>query len=307
MNIYIVPKLIHISILLKDLFKFNYRNARSSLTCITKPDFFNRAVIPQILLNSLSQSPCTFSVNNRNPWIPGQKSIIHILFDFMQCFLVPLPAKIHDFISFSDAIDLTRPQTTITGGPSAKTTSRSARLSFTANEPATFRCRLDGGPLQPCTSPRTYGNLSLGNHTFSVVATDLTGNVDLTPATRSWRIVKIARLSKLKIKPRALFAAPHGPAIESRKFGATLSYVMSADANVKFRVRRRVRRHGHTRWVLLKGKFSHRSTAGLNRLHFNGRLRGRRLKPGRYRLIAKPVPGPRKHASKTARFRIKRP
>jgi hypothetical protein len=41
-----------------------------------------------------------------------------------------------------------------------------------------------------------------------------------------------------------------------------------------------------TRWVRLRGSFSHSGKKGSNSFRFTGRLRGRALRPGRYRLVA---------------------
>ena len=65
----------------------------------------------------------------------------------------------------------------------------SATFSFSATEPATFQCRLDGAAFAPCTSPMSYTNLTAGSHTFQVAATDASFNVDATPAARSWTVV----------------------------------------------------------------------------------------------------------------------
>jgi hypothetical protein len=48
-------------------------------------------------------------------------------------------------------------------------------------------------------------------------------------------------------------------------------------------------RHGRkpcTRYVRVKGTFSHSDAAGLNTFSFMGRIRGKSLKPARYRLVA---------------------
>jgi len=69
---------------------------------------------------------------------------------------------------------------------SAPTTRTSSVFVFTASEPATFACRLDGGSFRSCVSPIDYSDLSAGWHTFVVRATDLAGNVDPSPAEWRW-------------------------------------------------------------------------------------------------------------------------
>src|SRR5207302_137555 len=48
-------------------------------------------------------------------------------------------------------VDTTPPETTITDGPSGTTTTHSASLSFSASEPATFECSLDGAAWSSCS------------------------------------------------------------------------------------------------------------------------------------------------------------
>jgi hypothetical protein len=87
------------------------------------------------------------------------------------------------------AADTTAPDTTITGGPPASTTETTATTSFTSTESgSTFQCRLDGGGWSSCASPEGDSGLAAGAHTFDVRATDIAGNVDETPATRSWTV-----------------------------------------------------------------------------------------------------------------------
>jgi hypothetical protein len=87
--------------------------------------------------------------------------------------------------------DTTPPETSIGSKPDAtvKTKGKSAAysISFSSNEPATFRCSLDGAPFTACASPAT-GKAKKGPHTFSVVATDTAGNPDATAATASWKV-----------------------------------------------------------------------------------------------------------------------
>lgn len=85
--------------------------------------------------------------------------------------------------------DTTPPETTITSGPPATSTSTSASFSFTSSEAnSTFQCSLDGAARAACTSPQTYSGLSIASHSFSVWATDATGNTDGTAATQTWSV-----------------------------------------------------------------------------------------------------------------------
>lgn len=86
-------------------------------------------------------------------------------------------------------VDTTGPVTSITGGPQSNTSSTSAAVSFTANEPATFECRLDSNQpsaYQPCSSPSNHV-VGEGVHKLDVRATDLVGNVG-AHASRSWTV-----------------------------------------------------------------------------------------------------------------------
>jgi hypothetical protein len=86
------------------------------------------------------------------------------------------------------APDTTRPNTFIDSGPSGTVTETSATFTFSANEPATFQCRLDGAAFAPCTSPAIYSNLATTSHSFEVAAADASYNVDASPAARTWTV-----------------------------------------------------------------------------------------------------------------------
>jgi hypothetical protein len=86
--------------------------------------------------------------------------------------------------------DVTPPNTKITGGPKARTTSRTARFRFKSTEAgSTFKCKLDKKKFKACHSPKTFKHLRLGKHRFKVEAIDAAGNVDSSPATRSWKVI----------------------------------------------------------------------------------------------------------------------
>jgi CSLREA domain-containing protein len=85
------------------------------------------------------------------------------------------------------------PDTTITAQPEAQTTQTSAELRFEASEQgSTFECRLDGDSWQGCTSPKAYTDLTVGEHTFAVRATDGDGNTDGSPASYTWTVQSAA-------------------------------------------------------------------------------------------------------------------
>ena len=85
--------------------------------------------------------------------------------------------------------DTTPPETTIDSGPSGTVNSSSASFAFSSDEAgSTFECKLDASTFASCTSPKAYGGLSNGSHTFEVRATDAAGNTDATPGSRTWTV-----------------------------------------------------------------------------------------------------------------------
>ena len=86
-------------------------------------------------------------------------------------------------------IDLTPPDTAITGGPTGPTSDTTP--TFTFNSPdatATFQRSVDNAAFVACTSPRTTVALADGAHNFRVRAVDTAGNIDVTPAQRAFSV-----------------------------------------------------------------------------------------------------------------------
>ena len=90
--------------------------------------------------------------------------------------------------SYSWSVDTAVPVVTINPAPENPTNLTGATFGFTSNKlPSTFECRLDGGGFSVCTSPKTYGPLLAGAHSFQARATDSLGHTG--PATTySWTI-----------------------------------------------------------------------------------------------------------------------
>jgi hypothetical protein len=89
------------------------------------------------------------------------------------------------------SVDTSTPDTTLLSGPVGSTAESTATFTFEspdAGSAATFECSLDGSPFTACVSPTTYTNLPMAVHTFAVRVRDAGGNLDPTPATRTWTI-----------------------------------------------------------------------------------------------------------------------
>lgn len=116
------------------------------------------------------------------------------------------------------AVDTSTPDTTLTGGPVGAAPDGNATFEFMsadAGPGATFQCSLDNAPFTSCTSPKSYTNLPMATHTFAVRVTDGVGNVDPTPATRTWVV-------DLTPPETTITAGPSGTvALASASFGFT--------------------------------------------------------------------------------------
>jgi hypothetical protein len=163
-----------------------------------------------------------------------------------------------------------------------------------------------------------------GAHIATLTATDPTG---LT-ATASTAVTAVTatsggapRIGSLSIRPAAFAPAPSGGSIATAKTGATVSYADTQVATTTFIVQRAVpgvqrgrrcvkpsgkKRRGKrcTLYAPVAGSFRHSDTAGVNRVHFTGRIRGAALSPGGYRLRATPRTSAGTGATTTAQFQI---
>lgn len=141
--------------------------------------------------------------------------------------------------------------------------------------------------------------------------------------------VQTAAVDRLRLSPSTFAAASHGPAVSAasahprrRKFGAKVTYQLNETATVRFTVQQALRgrkakhggcarptkrnRKGHKciRLRTLRGGFTLVGRAGANSFRFSGRLAGKRLKPGKYRLMVIPSAGGRSGRPIVQAFRI---
>ena len=93
--------------------------------------------------------------------------------------------------SASFTVEATPPQTTITSAPSGRVPIGTVSISFSSSEEAsTFKCSLDKGAFQACSSPYKIENPAAGPHTFTVEATNQTGVTGPASAPASWASVE---------------------------------------------------------------------------------------------------------------------
>jgi hypothetical protein len=135
-------------------------------------------------------------------------------------------------------------------------------------------------------------------------------------------------LSRLTIKPGTLHPAKRGPsaaAVQPKKkapaTGATVTYDDTLAARTVFTVDRvlpgrtsgtscakpsKRNKHGRkcTRFVPLRGSIVRTDSVGINSFHLTGRLNGKALKPGIYRLDGTPTAGGETGSIASVRFRV---
>ena len=129
---------------------------------------------------------------------------------------------------FHNSIGLTPPETTIDSGPSGTVSTPSATLTFSSSiVGSTFSCKLDSAAYAPCGSPKTYSGLANGSHTFLVLATGPNGQVDATPASRSWTVQTSTALPTWYLRN----ALTTGPADAFFSYGAPSDIPLTCDWN----------------------------------------------------------------------------
>ena len=88
-------------------------------------------------------------------------------------------------------IDLLAPDTSITYGPAATTSSINAYFGLASDDPfAIIECSLDGAGFNECEVPAVFEDLPVGPHSLVARAVDIAGNVDPSPVTYNWTIVQ---------------------------------------------------------------------------------------------------------------------
>jgi hypothetical protein len=132
-------------------------------------------------------------------------------------------------------IDSSTPDTAITAGPAAASTSQ-ADVAFSFNSPdanATFECLVDSGTYAACVSPRALTSLADGSHTFTVRAKSTGGTFDPTPATRTWTVDGTAPTVTINSTPTNP-SNDATPAFGFSSLDATATFQCQIDGTVTF-------------------------------------------------------------------------
>ncbi len=179
-----------------------------------------------------------------------------------------------------------------------------------------------GVVFAPKAPGASAASLSIPSSAFNGGATVSLSGTGTAPATPA--------LGSLSLSSSVFKAASSGPsAVAAAKTGTVISYTDTVTAVTTFVVQAAVKgvtkKVGHSKkcvaapsghgkkahgkpCVLYRtlGSFTHTDAAGANKLRFTGRIKGRKLKPGTYRLLATAVASGHKSKSQTRAFKIVR-
>jgi streptogramin lyase len=222
-------------------------------------------------------------------------------------------------------------------GPFRIAAGRDGNLWFTEREQGRIGRITPAGvitefPLPQGGSPQDITLAPDGNLWYTNAGTNKVGRIsnyiEQPLAAATPRDVTAASVSHYGFASKTFAALGKGGSIASAKRrkvkrGSTVRYTLSEAATLTFTVervnagrrvkgkcRRRTRKNRKRRRcaLTLRGSFKHTGKAGANRFKFSGRLRRRKLRPGRYRLVARAVDrAGNKTKPARAAFRIVKP
>ncbi|MDA0182239.1 Ig-like domain-containing protein [Solirubrobacter phytolaccae] len=127
------------------------------------------------------------------------------------------------------AADLEPPDTTIVSGPGPVTRDGDGTIELASSKPSAYtryECRLDSETWNRCPDPIRWVATGEGVHRFAVRAIDALGNVDPTPATRSW--------TRDRTAPQTSITS--APPVSTRETTATFAFASEAGATYECRL-----------------------------------------------------------------------
>jgi hypothetical protein len=117
--------------------------------------------------------------------------------------------------SYGWFVDLTPPDTVLTGKPTNPTNNSSATFTFASTGGGFgFDCALTSNSGQTtsypdCVSPMAVSNLSDGSYTFQIRAKDAVGNVDPSPASYNWNVDTTPPDTSIDVRPPSVTNQPN--------------------------------------------------------------------------------------------------
>jgi hypothetical protein len=156
-------------------------------------------------------------------------------------------------------------------------------------------------------SARVSGLRQGGIYHYRLVATN--DSATTVGQDRTFTAPVLGAVTRLRVRPSEFSAARRGPSARDaarHPVGARVSFRLNTAATVRFRAERRVtgrrvrgrcrpatrlNRGGRrcARFVKVRGSFTRSGPTGANAFRFSGRIRGKRLHAGGYRLVATPA------------------
>lgn len=145
-----------------------------------------------------------------------------------------------------------------------------------------------------------------GGGSNDIIAVTATGQLWLVPELRGSQPPPPPKLSRLTLAPTTFHAARSGASIARTETGTMVRYSLSEASTTTFTVDlvlpglprghrcvARLRRTKHTgprctRFVTVRGRFTHTDIVGTHQFRFIGRVGGKTLQPDKYRLDATP-------------------
>ncbi|HVQ58680.1 MAG TPA: Ig-like domain-containing protein, partial [Solirubrobacterales bacterium] len=129
-------------------------------------------------------------------------------------------------------VDTVAPQTTIESGPKGVTANAFPRFDLDSSETeAGFECRVDSDDNEACGSEFVVEELDDGQHSVYASAEDEAGNVDASPATRTFAVDTTAPGAAIENGPSGLTADNTPTFVFSAGAGATVKCAIEADAD----------------------------------------------------------------------------
>jgi hypothetical protein len=178
-------------------------------------------------------------------------------------------------------------------------------------DPITYAWSFDDGTSAPGASVQ-HTFTTPGIHVAKITVTDAAGRTAVAAAAVGVTAAPTPVLGSLKLVPSS-FRPTNGTDVRfALNLAGRVKFTVDRTAvgrRVKGKCVRATNKNRAakkcTRHLAVNGSFARNGAAGANHFHWNGRLKGKPLKPGSYRLIATVGSGPAKNLKRVS-FKVKR-